>query len=272
MKLLLYGVLIFALYSCGSKDSESKENSDSNFKWDFSQKRKFIYSFSQTVNLENRFEKDEELRKNFISVLGSLNIKVKDNNKADLSLTNMKMKIVEQKFDGKFKDTLIQEAPPMVFNDMKQNGTYNDSNVDIMFKLLLSLPQKRLSVGDFDEILLEIPLNLNNSKLFVKGKNKLVFIEYTKLLGRKCAVLKGQVDVSNLEVPDEFAGEYICTNKGEAIYYFDLEHGFFVGVDVNLEKFTLVNQVFEAKNDYDLFMETKSNNTFKIRLEKIENL
>ena len=70
MNKILLGLSILIFASCGngsSKSNRTENSSESQFQWDFSKQRKFIYSFSQTVNGENKMDKDRPAEKTYMS-------------------------------------------------------------------------------------------------------------------------------------------------------------------------------------------------------------
>lgn len=273
MNKILLGLSILILASCGSDNSTSTKTENSNetqFQWDFSKQRKFIYSFSQTVNGENKMDKDRPAEKTYMTGIGHLNVRVKENNLADLSLTGIEMQIIIFNEDGTPRDTMTQKAPVNVVQDMKPDGSFSDSNVDILFDMLFPLPNKDLEKGDSDEIPMKMPFNVNGSRLYSKGQNTLTFKGFKEIEGRNCAVLKGIINVSKLDVPEELKGDYECSSTGNATYYFDLENGYYVGADIQMVMDVMMDSETENEEGFGMFMKMKSDNVFKIRLEKIE--
>lgn len=273
MKKILLGLSILIFASCGNantKSTETEKSSQSQFQWDFSKQRKFIYSFSQTVNGENKMDKERPAQKTYMTGVGHLNVRVKENNLADISLTDIEMEMIIFNEDGTPRDTMTQKAPTNVVQDMKPNGSFGDSNTDILFDMLFPLPNKNLEKGDSDEIPMQMPFNANGTRLFAKGQNTLTFAGYEEIEGRNCAVLKGVIDISKLDIPKELKGEYECSTTGNATYYFDLENGFYVGADIQMVMDVMMDSETENEDDFGMFMKMKSDNVYKIRLEEIE--
>lgn len=273
MKKLLLGLSILIFASCGNgnpKSAKTENSNESQFQWDFNKQRKFIYSFSQTVNGENQMDKDRAAEKTNMTGIGYLNVRVKENNLADLSLTDIDMQMIMYNEDGTPRDTMTQKAPTNVVQDMKPDGSFGDSNTDILFDMIFPLPNKSLEKGESDEIPMQMPFNANGSRLFSKGQNTLTFTGYEELEGRNCAVLKGVIDISKLDVPEELKGEYECSTTGNATYYFDLENGFYVGADIQMVMDVMMDSETENEDDFGMFMKMKSDNVYKIRLEEIE--
>lgn len=269
MKKIILGMSILIFASCGNGNTKSTENENSSqFQWDFSKQRKFIYSFSQTVNGEKKMDKASPADKTHMTGFGKLNVRVKEGNLADLSLSDIEIKMIMFNKDGTPRDTMTQKAPGTVVQDMKPNGSFGNSNTDILFKILFPLPNKPLEKGDSDEIPMQMPFNANGSQLFAKGQTTLTFVGFEKVGGRNCAVLKGVIDISRLDVPKELKRDYKCSTIGNATYYFDLENGCYVGADIKM----VMNLMMDTgtENDFGMYVKMMSDNVFKIRLEKIE--
>jgi len=271
MKKILLALSILIVVSCGNentKSSESTNTTQSQFEWDFSKKRKFIYSFSQTVNGTNKMDKDRSVDKMYMTGIGHLNVRVKENNLADLSLTDIEIQLVNYDQEGRPRDTLSQKIPTNVVQDMEPDGSFDDSNTDILFDMLFPLPKRVLEIGDSDEILMQMPFNTNGSRLFSKGQNKLTFTGYEEIEGVNCAVLEGIIDISKFDVPEELKGEYKCSTTANATYYFDLENRHYVAADIKMVMDIMIDP--ENEDDFGMYMNMRSDNVYKIRLEKIE--
>ena len=245
------------------------EATNSNFIWDFSSKKKFIYSYSQTVVVEMKTDKNRPARKSFMTGKGNLNVLVKENNLADLSITDLELSSVYND-DESPSDTMTDIQPAMVVQDMQPDGSFSTENVDILFKILFPLPSSDIKIGESNELAMQLPFNANGSILMSKGGNKLVFEGYETLEGRKCAVLKGTLDISDLEVPEELKGEYISKTTGSATYYFDIRDHCYVGADIQMLMEAKMDSEDKDESDFDMFMDMSSDNKFKIRLRKIE--
>jgi hypothetical protein len=263
MKKILLGLSILVLSSYGNTKSTNTE-----FKWDFSEQKTFIYSYSQTINGENNMNKDRPTTKTYTSALGQLKVKVKENELADLVLSDMEIMTIIFNEDGSPKDTMKHKAPASVVQDMKPNGSFDDSNTDISCKWFFPLPNNDIEIGESDEIQMQIPFNANGSRLFAKGQNTLTLKGYEDIEGRNCTVLTGVIDVSKLDIPEELEGEYSCSTTGNATYYFDLENGCYVGADIHVVMEVMMDTETENQDSFGMYM--KSDNVFKIRLEKIE--
>lgn len=269
MKRVFYGFLFLIIVGCGQQNANN-DTKGSKFTWDFSKPQKLIYSYSQTVKHENKMRLDEPSDKTYMTAIGNLNIKVKENNLADLSLTNIEMKSVDFDFEGNPRDTMKQKIPPQVLQEMKPDGSFSDSNIDIMFKMLFPLPSKDLKEGEKDKVSIQMPFNANGSRLIAKGFITLKFSGFETIQNRKCAVLIGKIDISDMTIPKELTGEYKNSTIGEAIYYFDLKDRIYVGANIDMTMEAFMDTESEDENNRGMYWEMKSQNIFKIRLERIE--
>ena len=267
MKKLIFGLILVILASCGNQNNSSKQVE---FVWDFSEQKTFSYSYDHTIKSKNTMVKNESPKTADIIGTGDLNVRVKEHSLADLSLSNLKMGMITYDDHGKANDTLYNTAPTSVIQDMTPNGTFNTANHNIVFDLIFPLPSKTLKIGETNKIPMQMPFNVNGSSLFVKGFNTLTFAGMEHLDGKECAVLKGDINISNLEIPEELKGTYESSSIGTGTYYFDLENHYFVGADVQMTMKVLVDAETNDSNKFGMFANMESDNTFKIRLETIE--
>ncbi|WP_298517484.1 hypothetical protein [uncultured Kordia sp.] len=263
IKKILFGLIVATIASCGNQNDKTE------FTWDFSTQKKYRYSISQMVVSENKMYKDQPASLSNMIGNGNLNIRVKENNLADLSLTNMEVRMIVFDENGKAKDTISNTPPTNVTQDMKPNGTFVSDNHNFIFDIIFPLPSKELKIGETDKIPLQIPYNANGSRLFIKGFNTLEFVGIESFNGKECAVLKGKIDISNLEIPEELDGTYEGSSIGNGTYYFDIKKQCFVGADVQMTMVVLMDTETD-KNDMGMYAKMKSDNEFKIRLEEID--
>lgn len=251
MKKILIGILLISLASCGNK----KES----FEWNFNTNNNYIYSFSQTTTSESKMTKEEKSDKSYISGKGQIIITSKSNNLADLSFVDLKVKMT----NVFTKDTISQSQPNKVIQDLKSDGTFLVTfNTNDFIRLLFPLPSKNLTKGNRYDIPMIFPYNINGSVINSKGFNSLQFTNYEVINGHKCAVLIGDINISKLDLPKNFEGNYELSQIGKGTYYFDIENGYYIKSKV---KFTL-NSL--ADNE-DLYMSANSTNEYEINLIEV---
>ena len=136
MKKLLFVLIVLIIKGCSNQnESTSTQEIPSQFKWDFSKKKKFIYSYSQIVNGTSKMGTSNITNKSQLSGNGYLNVSVKENNLADLSLSDIKMDITTFNKNGTPIDTNTQNAPATVIQNMKSDGSFTDSNTNVLFQI-----------------------------------------------------------------------------------------------------------------------------------------
>ena len=271
MKKSYFLVLVLALLGCDNSKTQSTESTASNrskFQWDFSQERTFVYSFSQEVNAENQMIKAQPDSKTYMSGVGYLKVRVKEDSLADLSLVDIKMQMLNYDSGGNPGDTITQTIPPNVAQDMKPDGSFEDSNTNMVFKMIFPLPNADLEKGDSEALMMSMPFNAGGSKLFSKGQITLTHSGHQKIDGKDCTVFEGDLDISDLNIPEELKGDFGCSVIGKGTYYFDTENGYYVGANIQMVMDVLMDT--EGQEDFGMYMKMTSENTYKIRLEKIE--
>ncbi len=267
MKKLLLGLTLVFLASCGNKN---KQLESTEFILDFSNQKKYIYSYSQTSLSETQWETDEPSHKTKSDANGDLNIRIKENNLADLSITNLKTNLITLDINGFENDTISNTAQTMVIQNMNQKGAFENNSHNIMFDLIFPLPTKNLKIGETDKIPMQIPFNVNGSKLFVKGFNEIEYSGTKKLNGMECAVLNGKIDISEIEIPEELESTYESTTTGNGTYYYSLKNQYFVGADIKINMATSSNPKSKKSGNNGVFGSMKNSSEIIIRLKEIE--
>ena len=271
MNKLILSILLLTLFSCGTQKLHTKaDKKPTPFTWDFSKQKKLIYSYSQTVNSESKMGKDSPSKKSFIVGMGTLTVDVNENNRADVGINDLPAFIITFNEDGSPKDTVKQNLSTNIAHEMKPDGSFDNDDADILFKILFPLPSKQLEVGESEEIQIQIPFNAMGTEIYSLGQNKMTFIGYKILDDRNCAVFKGLVDVSKLGVPDELVGEYKSATTGLATYFFDVENGYYYEVDIQLLMDVSLDKSSGDENGFGMFMAIKNDNTIQIRFKNIE--
>jgi len=167
-------------------------------------------------------------------------------------------------------DTVRNQFPANVVQNMKPDGSFEIPTPDILFNILFPIPSIDLKIGETDTIAMQIPFNVDDSQLWSKGYNLLKLEGYELINERNCAVLSGIIDISSLEIPEELTGKHICSTTGNAKYYFDTENHCFVNVEVEIQMYTMSDTRTGGVLDFGTFSEMKIDNVFKINLERIE--
>lgn len=262
MKQVISLLSIFILISC------SEQSSKTAFRWDFSKKKKFVYTMEQSSKAETKTAHNLAGEKSVIQGTGNLNVQIKDNNQSDLSISNNAVSIfIYDQYDN-IIDTIHQEIPEATVANMQPNGSFTDPKTDIFFKLFFPLPKANLKNGESDTIPMQIPFNLEDAELYTTGQNIFTFNGYKDIENRTCAVLDSKLNISKLVTPKEMKGEYKYTVLGNSTYFFDLENGHYVGGDIKANAEILIDP--KEDDSFENRTSLKIENTYKIRLKRIE--
>lgn len=245
MKKILFGLILVSLSSCKNE----------NFEWDFNTNKNYTYSFSQKTTSESKMSKQNKSNNSYISGKGQIIITSKSENLADLSFIDIKVKM-KNDFT---KDTISQNQPNNIIQDLKSDGTLIAFKTNDFVRLLFPLPNKNLRKGEKCDLPMFSPYNINGSIINSKGYNSLKLLNYEVIDGHKCAVLIGDIDISKLDLPENFEGNYEFSQIGKGTYYFDIENGYYIKSKIKITITSL------ADNE-DLYMSSKSTNEYEISL------
>jgi hypothetical protein len=217
------------------------------FKWDFGNQDVRSYTYAQEVRAKTDMgsfpgDKSDGMDQEEMSTRGALLIKSQGNGTAELVLKDMKMSAKMNAGRDKKPKAMEQTMPPSVFQGMKEDGSSSlgNSSQDMLLKMLFPLPAKSMKVGESVDVPMQMPFNAMGSVLQVTGRSRITLARYVKIGKRTCAQLNVDTDVSELKVPAELKGEYKCSSKGTAVFYFDVVNRYFVsGIIADLMQFSI---------------------------------
>lgn len=263
--------ILFALIILGCGGNSEKADIKSydgpqTFAWDFSKPKTLVYSYTQNIEFQNQMAQTGESIKSGIIGSGLLKVRVKENLKANLSITDLQIQMIQYNREGEPTDTSYDTAPDMVVPNMSANGDFVVENTELVFDVIFPLPSISLTIGAEEIKDMMIPFNARGSVLPVNGKRKLKFQGFETIQERNCAVLKADINISELQIPDELKMKINFLSKGEGIYYFDLQDQIFIGCDINLG----MNVEIDVKDNPNEYMNMISGNVFKTRLLRVE--
>lgn len=269
--LFLLGLLIFGSSSCGNKEVNSRKpipGLKKNFEWDFSRPRKFVYSFSQIVASESTFGDEQKKVQNSFIMVAKLNVDVQKDELANLSLSDSKISPInlDSEFDANAKQQIL---PTMFTKGMDSKGHFKNPQNNLLYLLIFPIPDRTLKKGESVLMPISMPANLFGSSWETKGNNKLSYKGIESFEGRNCARFQGEIDFSEMDIPVEYQGKVEFYSRGKANYYFDLENGYYYGLDFQLSQKLYFEIVGIDLNEMPAYMDIKSENTYKIRFEKI---
>lgn len=252
IKPLLIIIILVSASSCKKKE---------HFEWDFNSEKDYVYSFTQISHHEKITNKFEDADKTFIKKLGKIIISGKTKNMADLSFTDISIKA---KYHGS-KDTINQSQSNSIIQDVDSKSHFAvTTDVSDFLRILFPLPTKDLELLSEEKKVLYFPLHLKESILNSTGFNTLVFSEYKVVNGRKCAVLKGNINVSKLKLPNYINGDYKLSKIGKGTYYFDIEKGSYVKAIVTITSVSLIDN----ENTYSYI---KHEDEFEVNLIEVRD-
>ncbi len=264
-KIAFFFILIFS--GCNPSTQEINEPL---FAWDFSKSILYTYSFTQDVKGEDK--SDLTLGYPQLSAFigtGNLNVQANGNGLADLSITEMYVDRYSFDKNGNPADKVTEQLPESLVKGMSPDGTFGDYNKIILYEFLFPLPKKNIELGESIDIPMEMTFNTNRGKLLVKGQNRLTYIKTEPYKERDCAILKGEIDISEIDIPDDFTGSYSYSTSGKAIYYFDKENKYFVAADILMRSVVRVKDISDDPEIENSYMDLKSQNSYKYELKEI---
>ncbi|MEZ5014409.1 MAG: hypothetical protein R2794_08970 [Chitinophagales bacterium] len=198
--------------------------------------------------------------------MGYLDIEVGDDQMADIDLHDLVSTMVQFSDTGSSGDTLRQLLPAMAIQDMRSDGSFTSKSADMLFGLLFPVPEEPVHLGEKWEKPLEMPFNVGASQMVVKGQVTLTYIGHQEIFGHNCAVMKGEIDISKLDLPKKVSKKNTASVKGEATYYLDTDEGVFVGIDLTLMIETGMNQSMEGDFEFEIDGFIKNKSVYTLRL------
>ena len=259
------------LFSC--KDETKKKNLIENklteFKWNFKDHKKFIYSYSLILNSEHSFDKEKPLEKMKVIGKGELEVVVKNKHLADVNIKNLKMDMISFNVKGEIIDTISNNSPNNLVQGLKTNGTFENQQHNMQFDLIFSLPTKN-RIGEKSDFKIQLPLNANGSSLISKGANTLTYEKNGEFEGRKCAIIKSEINISNLNLEKELIDKYTFSTTGKGTYYFDLKNGYLIGNEIEFTAEQKIDTETNNENDNGMYAVSIQKGIIRMNLTKVE--
>ncbi|QKX06165.1 hypothetical protein HN014_15015 [Aquimarina sp. TRL1] len=261
-------LLSIVIASCGSPKKNINNDSEA-FKliWDFSNNNTYVYSLKATVSSEFKKSENSPLLKSAIVEKSTITVQAKPNQLADFSIKDLQLQYKWFKEDGTLNDSSSLTIPTKTIADITPNGNFGESDADMYFKLLMPLPASNIQRGESYKIPLKLPLEEDPS-LYNEGFNTITFTKIRTIQGRKCAILKGLLDISTLKLTKDLEGHYTQKITGISTYYFDLEKRCFIGSDISMTE-NSSNDLSVKSSESSGFYTMSSNKVIKIRLDGI---
>ncbi|MBT8281108.1 MAG: hypothetical protein KJO16_05985, partial [Muriicola sp.] len=87
--------------------------------------------------------------------------------------------------------------------------------------------------------------------------------------GMDCAVLNGQIDISELEIPEEIESTHEINTTGNGTYYYHLKDQYFVSTEISINMSRSMNLKTDDPENAPS-VKTQNSSELKIRLKEIE--
>jgi hypothetical protein len=133
----------------------------------------------------------------------------------------------------------LPKIPPIVIQGFQEDGKLSaemrGNPQEALMRVLFPLPPKPLKVGESVDLPMRMPFNVMGTQLFATGRCRAKLTGYVDIAGHTCARLEGDIDISDLKVPQELRGKYRFTSKGKSVMYFDVPGRRFARVDLALK-------------------------------------
>lgn len=161
---------------------------------------------------------------------GDMIIKSQGDHTARIVLENIEVATDFSPDDGNDSDILKVTGQTMVLQGLKEDGTMGSCNTseEALVKLILPLPSTPLELGESVDVPVQVPFNAMGSPLPVKGTTTITLKEYVSVNGQLCARLISDIDISEIDIPEEIEGDYECTLTGVSDYLFAVDSKKFI--------------------------------------------
>ena len=161
---------------------------------------------------------------------GKLSLKSEGNNIARLVIEDLTLSMEINSPSINEPKVMKQQSPPMIIQGIKEDGSMKlgDSSQELLLKTLFPLPSTPLKIGESVTVPSQMPFNAMGSLLYATGNSTIKLVDYVQINGRTCAKLKTEINIANLNVPEEMEGTYKCQVKGSSIFYFNIEERYFM--------------------------------------------
>jgi hypothetical protein len=204
-------------------------------RWDFSGDKVYPFDFSQKMIMKNEMDsmsgnENRQVTTQNMEGYGKLSLKSEGNNIARFVLEDLTVNIQISVPDSNEPKVMKSQAPPIVIQGIKEDGSMKlgNSAQELLLKTLFPLPPTPLKIGESVSIPAQMPFNAMGSLLHVTGNSEIKLAGYVQINGKTCAKLQTEIDISTLNVPEEIQGSYKCQVKGRSIFYFNIEDRHFM--------------------------------------------
>lgn len=268
MKYITFLFLSFFILTSCSQDSNSLgDSSGLKLEMVFSENQKFIYSFN--IEGEDEFLSKNSNHKSKTNINGQLVILSNEDSSATVETIDLEMEVLD--FDGKaYKESFKNKIANSSITGMNTLGEFTARNNDFSTDLYFPLSGKVAKVGDIYDREILVPINVNNSIIYSKGKITLKVVEIKDYDYGLCAKLNGVIDVSLKDIPEDIKGKQEHKLVGNCEYIFNLEKGCFEEIKIPMKLNQTITQVLNSKNNTIKETKISMSSVIKMKLMKIE--
>lgn len=205
------------------------------FRFNFQEEVETRYNYQQIDDAETKFAHNDKPMKQSVDSNCILIIKSKGDGTSDIVLKDV---VAIQKIDFGMDDEEIKENKvgpnTIAIQGLNEDGFLStcDDSQNYIFRILLPVCEKKLEYGKIEKIPLKIPFNAFGSLLYVTGSINIELIEFVRVDNIECAKIYMDIDVSNVDIPEELEGTYLFSIIGKGIYYFDYNNHRFIKAKV----------------------------------------
>jgi len=212
------------------------------FRWDFSGEEVYEYEVNSRQKMRNYSDNAESDQEQEEMMGGDLVIRSLGDRTAEFVLKNIKSNMKGDLETEDTPDDPEQIMTPMVIQGIIEDGSglVGNNFMGWFLQDLFPLPETELSVGESADIPMQTPLVTMTTVLMVNGRARITLARYVKIGDRTCAELEVDIDISELDVPEESDGEYYFSVKGESLLYFDIDKRcFLAGTMVDVMEYSI---------------------------------
>lgn len=262
---LAFFTVLTSCYSDNSLELSPEDRVAKDFKWNFNEDRSLRYQF--TSESENNIYDGLTERNNTFhqKLCGILLIEPNRDGTADFYTVDNEVLLYDE--DGSVSDTMNMKISN---REKGRNPDYGSGEVlmSTIYDIIFPLPQGSLSIGEETEYEVKRALNVHGNSGFVHGTYKLTFDRFEEMLGVKCAVLEGELDISELSM-SKVSEDYL-ENSFLAVgtFYFDLVNQNYVAADVEIEE--SLHYIPKDKGGFSTESKSEGSNKVKVRLDTIK--
>ena len=197
-------------------------------KWDFSVPVEMAYSLNQAVESTTEFGASMPMgggdgSSQIMDMAGRLTVESSGDSTADFGFVDMQADMVMSMAGKDHK--MSQAVPNMFATGVAEDGTgsYQINDMTLLIGYLFPVFDKGLASGEMVTIERTFPFNANGSSLNVLGSSTLEIVGTTDWNGREYPVVRQDILLNELSLPNGMEGDYRCHISGVAYHVYSPE-------------------------------------------------